>query len=150
MKSDKNPSIEEYLAADVAGRRALLADRLANRPAERDDLKESTESTGPVAVDTIEWFGSASDLCRAHVALQDKGEQVRQILGRHPGISFGPSAEYVAFKGGSELGVRAGSWYVEHTDGRRFAFSVLLRNREEGISLTAASVAADAFRLASE
>lgn len=138
--------MDEYLGSGVEGRRAAL-EGLADQPATIDDLRLTPR---PVAVDTVEWFASASDLCRAHVALQKKGPEVRRILGRNPGISFGANAGYVAFKGGSEPGVLAGSWYVEHADGRRFAFSVLLRNREGPIDVTALSVAADAFHLATE
>lgn len=146
IKFGRPPVVDEYLALDVGGRRAFLADRLAGRPAMLDDLALTPR---PVAVETVEWFASASDLCRAQVALQSRGDPVRRILGGNPGLPFGSDAEYVAFKGGSEPGVLAGSWYIEHRDGRRFAISVLLRNRESGIDSTVLSVAADAFRLAS-
>ncbi len=138
--------VDEYLSLRPEGRRAFLDDRLAGRPANIGDLDLAPR---PVAVDTVEWFGSAHDLCRAHVTLQSKGPEVRRILGHNPGIPFGRDAVYVAFKGGSEPGVLAGSWYVEHRDGRRFAISVLLRNREGAIETSAISVAADAFHLAS-
>lgn len=147
VKFGRPPLVDEYVGLDVAGRRALLDDRLAHRPANIEDLDFAPR---PVAVDAVEWIASASDLCRAQVSLQSKGEGVRQILGLNPGVPFGDDADYVAFKGGSEPGVLAGSWYVEHSDGRRFAISVLLRNRQGAIDTTALSVAADAFHLMSE
>ena len=137
--------VEEYLSLDLAARRRFLAVQLALRPALVEDLQFAPL---PVAVDTLEWFASAADLCRVHVALQAQGKTARDIVGRNPGVYFGPDAEYVAFKGGSEPGVLAGSWYVEHRDGRRFAISILLRNKDGSIDTTALSVAADAFRLA--
>ena len=146
VKFGRPPLVDEYLAADVAGRRALLEEKVANRPAKSGDMEFAP---GPVAVETVEWFASASDLCRAHVSLQAKGQGVRQILGLNPGVPFGNDAAYVGFKGGSEPGVLAGSWYVEHRDGRRFAISVLLRNRSGAIDTEVLRVAADAFRLAS-
>ena len=147
IKFAREPRVDEYVALDAESRRAFLAQQLAGRPAKVEDLRLSEQ---PVAVDTVEWFASASDLCRAQVALHSKGPEVRRMLAHNIGERFGPDAAYRAFKAGSEPGVLAGSWYVEHSDGRRFAISILLRNSEGAIDPRAFSVAADAFRLASE
>lgn len=146
IKLGNPPLIEEYLSLNEAGRRAFLADRLAGRDAKPDELAFTEQ---PVAVSTVEWFASASDLCRAHVALQAKGEPVRTILGKHSAIPMGPDATYVAYKGGSELGVLAGSWFVEHRDGRRFSISILLRTTQGYIQADVLWLAADAFQIAS-
>ena len=110
-----------YLDADAEGRRAILDD-LAPRPLEVD----VSDITAPTAVDTLEWFATAEDVCRAHVALAERAEQeagapIRDILGANPGVAVDEGAwSYVGFKGGSEPGVLALSWYLEATDGDRY------------------------------
>ena len=54
------------------------------------------------------------------------GRPVRQILARNPGVGVGTGWRYVAFKGGSDNGVLAGSWYLECRDGRRQVLVVQL------------------------
>jgi len=72
----------------------------------------------------LDWFASAEDVCRAHLALQDlaatpAGEPVRRILSANPGLTTAGTYDYVAFKGGSAPGEIAGSWYVEDGGERR-------------------------------
>ena len=117
-----------YIDADVERRRQLL-DALPNRGATLEDLRDL--AAGPVAVDELEWFASPLDLCRAHVALQTKGDEVRRILAVNAGagIPFDRQAlRYIGFKGGSEPGVLAGSWFAETTDGRKRFVAALLKN----------------------
>ena len=146
IKWTRQTLLDEFVALDEAGRRKLLAERLADRPAKVRDVLQAHH---PVAVETVEWFASASDLCRAHLALQDKDQTVRRILGDKPRIPLDPDAAYVAYRGGTEPGVLAGSWYIEHEDGRRFAISLLLRDAEHLIEVSALSFASDALRLLS-
>lgn len=116
----------DYIDADPERRRALL-DALPNRGATLEDL--SALASGPVAVDDLEWFASPLDLCRAHVALQTKGDEVRRILSVNRGVDIDLARlPYVGFKGGSEPGVLAGSWYAETTDGRQWFVAALFKN----------------------
>lgn len=110
----------DYLAADTEQRRSFLDDDLAGR-----DLDvEVADVTTPTAVDTLEWFATAEDLCHAHVGLAELGEQdatVRDVLAANPGVAVDEGAwSHVGFKGGSEPGVLALSWYVEATGGGRY------------------------------
>jgi beta-lactamase class A len=109
---------DEWRDGDEAERRALL-DAL---PDGLVDV-EPTALVDAVWVDGVDWFASPDDLVAAHLALQDlatteAGEPVRDILSANPG--FAPDTVepfgYVAFKGGSSVGVLAGSWYVETGD----------------------------------
>jgi beta-lactamase class A len=84
---------------------------------------EATDLVDAVWADGIDWFATPDDLVAAHLALQalaetEAGEPVRDILSANPG--FAPSVvegwDHVAFKGGSSVGVLAGSWYVERGD----------------------------------
>ncbi|PSL36634.1 beta-lactamase family protein [Labedella gwakjiensis] len=109
---------DQWRDGDTEERRALL-DGL---PGGLVDVKAS-DLVDAVWVDGIDWFATPDDLVAAHLALQElatttAGEPVRDILSANPG--FSPSTvegwDYVAFKGGSSVGVLAGSWYVEKGD----------------------------------
>lgn len=106
---------EEWADADEAERRAIL-DGL---PGGLVDVKPA-DLVDAVWDDGLDWFASPNSLVAAHIALQrlattPAGEPVRDILSANPG--FAPETvepfDYVAFKGGSSVGVLAGSWYVE-------------------------------------
>ena len=82
----------------------------------------------------LDWFATASDVCRAHAALaelaqSEAGAPVGEILSRNPGIEDRAGMDYVAFKGGSAPGEIAGSWYVE-AGGDRFVLVVQVASRE--------------------
>ena len=121
-----------YLAADEAGRRAILSD-LADV---RADSLAVTAFLNPIEPDRLEWFGTLLDLCMVHVLLQERAlepglEPVAEILSLNPGV---PSDDwdYIAFKGGSEPGLLAVSWLVR--DGERtFAFAATVLDREQPI-----------------
>lgn len=121
-----------YLAADEAGRRAILSD-LADV---RADSLPVTAFLDPIEPDRLEWFGTLLDLCRVHVLLQEKAlepglEPVAEILSLNPGV---PSDDwdYIAFKGGSEPGLVTVSWLV--ADGvRTFAFAATVLDSAQPI-----------------
>jgi hypothetical protein len=90
-----------------------------------------TDLVEPVWQLGLDWFTTPADLTAAHLALQQKaetatGEPVRDILAENNGLgsTLGDEWSYVAFKGGSSLGVLAGSWYLERQDGRAFTISI--------------------------
>ena len=106
----------EYLAADEAGKRAILSD-LADV---RADSLVAAAFLDPIEPDRLEWFGSLFDLCIVHVELQERAEEpglepVAEILSLNPGV---PSEnwDYIAFKGGSEPGLVTASWLVRDAD----------------------------------
>jgi len=83
--------------------------------------------TRPTAIDKIEWFASALDLCRAmnwlrQATEQGEAQEARAILSINPGLPTPKGAfSLVGFKGGSEGGVLnltfllrnvAGDWYT--------------------------------------
>ena len=89
-----------------------------------------TAVTTPAWQDGLDWFTTPDDLVAAHLALQQKaatpaGAPIRDILSTNPGLGeFGDDWSYVAFKGGSSIGVLAGSWYLERADGRMFVVTI--------------------------
>lgn len=137
---------EEYIAGDRARREEILA-ALPDRGATPEDA--TAASNVSTALD-IEWFASPMDLCRAHVALQTKGEEVRRILAINAGsgLAFDRDAlPYIGFKGGSEAGVLGMAWYAEHRDGRRLFVGALLRNDHDHVRVGIVRSVAAAFDL---
>ncbi len=115
-----------YLAADVAGRRALLAGEVAHMPGSA--IGPLFADGRPVRIGELEWFASAADLVRVMDWLRrhsesGPGAEARTILAINPLIppQIAGRYAYVGFKGGSEPGVidltlllrtRGGQWRV--------------------------------------
>ncbi len=113
---------KKFAAGDAEERRKLLAGPVRELP--REGL---SFGSGPLAIDEVEWFASASDCCRAMEWLRKRTDDPalaagREILSVNPGVRFLKRAwKYVGFKGGSEPGVvsvscllrsSAGDWYT--------------------------------------
>lgn len=85
---------------------------------------------GPTAIDGIEWFASADDLCRAMTTLWDLGDEpgmepVREILTRNRGgVADTSTWPHAGVKTGYEAGVVNATWVLERHDGRVFFVSV--------------------------
>ncbi|MFB2580403.1 serine hydrolase [Herbiconiux sp. P15] len=117
---------ERWSEGDEAERQAIVDALPGGAVAvEPTDLTDSVWQLG------LDWFTSADDLVAAHVALQqraatDAGAPVGEILAENPGLgAIGEEWSTVAFKGGSSIGVLAGSWYLEReSDGKAFVISI--------------------------
>lgn len=138
----------EWTAADDAGKRALL-DRIDAAPI----AVGVSDVTAPVWQDGFDWFASATDIAAVHRALQDTQDaEVLGILSENPGQGLDVGSwPYVAFKGGSSLGVLTGSWFVRDDAGE--ATVVLMMADDDAAAVTAATsdffhLAEDALRLA--
>jgi len=109
-------------ATNSEQRRRLLADngeRLARVP-----LSPAMFGPGPLASETVEWFGSPVDIARVLDWLRVHGDATaRAILAINAGTDAATAARfgYVGFKGGSEPGVITLNWLVRTSDGRWFA-----------------------------
>ena len=107
---------EQWRQATPQGRVQLLR-QTNSRPYEPDPLRTHT----PASNDGLEWFASAEDICRVHVALQASAvgaaAPVKQILSALPGIDLDPQKwPYIGAKGGNLPGDLTYSWYaVDHT-----------------------------------
>jgi beta-lactamase class A/pimeloyl-ACP methyl ester carboxylesterase len=120
--------VATYLAAPVAEKRRLLATDVAAAAATMGPAA-AAGWTAPRWVETVEWFASAEDLCRAMAALLVMSERpglepLREVLAINPGIPFDPNAwTYIGFKGGGEPGVANGTWLLRRADGRWFVLT---------------------------
>lgn len=125
-------------AGDPAAREAVL-DAVPGGTPPLDD----GDWTATVWQDGVDWFATPADLARAHAALQQKatteaGAPVRDILSANPGLAFGDEWDYVAFKGGSSVGVLAGAWYLEREGADPVVITMLARS-DDAADLTGAA-----------
>ncbi len=141
---------EAFAGGDTSVRRGLLASVDALTPT----LAQAAGWTTPRLIGSIEWFASPADLARAIGDLEAESHQpglapVRRILAINPGVQFDSTTwSYVGYKGGSEPGVLSTTWYLERSDGRRFALSIVLNDPTSDIStLAEVSVAEAAINL---
>lgn len=97
--------------------RAQLLKQTNTRPYEPDPKRTHTPASNYGA----EWYGSAADICRVHLALQraavGPAAPVRDILSAIPGVDLDRSKwHYIGAKGGNLPGDLTFSWYaVDHT-----------------------------------
>ncbi len=118
---------DKYLKMKPEDRRTYLDGLLPETPLDERTIDMSLAAK-PFCIDTIEWFASARDLCRAMEWIRKETElgktaNWRQVLAVNPGLDVSKKLfDFVGYKGGSETGVvnltylvRArvdGSWYA--------------------------------------
>jgi len=127
--SDKNR--QRYVDASVGTRRRILekdADPAANT------LTLDELWPGPKWSQSIEWFASPSDLCRAVAYLQNAAQQpgmsaIYDALSINPGLNFNAATwRYVGFKEGYETGVKSMVWLLQRADGRWFTIAAIIND----------------------
>jgi beta-lactamase class A len=123
LKSD--PALmSKYIAADEATRRALLDTEV--RAIQRDEVaRRLSDWKDPIAIDAIEWFASASDLCRLMNHFRQKNDAAALgLMAINPGLRFDDKVfSYVGFKGGSEPGVINLTFLLKTVEGESYALS---------------------------
>jgi len=132
------PDLREQWKQGTPQVRERLLQQANSKVYQPDPLRAHVPASGYGA----EWYGSAEDICRVHVALQaaavGKAAPVRQILAAAPGIKL-DSGEwpYVGAKAGGLPGDLTFSWYaVDHT-GQPWVVSFQLNwPRDHGRSVT--------------
>ncbi len=116
-----------YTQADDAEQLRLLQTNID--PLELDPSGGWRNWNGPTAIDGIEWFASATDLCRVTASLWSMGAQpglepVREIMtGNRGGLPNDGAWRRAGYKGGYEAGVVNLTFVLERTDGRIFFVS---------------------------
>jgi hypothetical protein len=132
---------EAYAALDEAGRRAFLENGLPKTELTRDALDPSAFG-GPNRIDSIEWFASASDLCRAMEWLRRNTEGaagsdaclLRGALAISRGLDISTTQfPWAGFKGGSEPGVLNLSFLLKRADGTWFAVVATWNDPDEAL-----------------
>ncbi len=134
LKSDTK-LLSKYLSADVSARRRMLHGSIKKMlRVEVDPFPDGT----PIAIDSVEWFASAADLCRAMDWFRRKNDKTAlDILSINPGVmAMNNEFDYIGYKGGSEPGVLNFTWLLQTKKGTHFAVSMAWNNpAEEGVDL---------------
>lgn len=129
-----------YAAADEAGRRAMLA-KGGEVEQTSPSLAAASMWTSPYEIERLEWFASATELCRLMADLHRLEmlpgmEPLRSLLRVNPGLQFDSQRwKSIAYKGGSEPGVLNMTWLLERDDGRWFAVSVGWNDTEKDVDI---------------
>jgi hypothetical protein len=123
--------IGRYSALSEAGRRRYLDRVIATLPRE---AFHGIDPSTPSAIDRVEWFASAADLCRALDWLRvnttrSPARRARQLLTINKGLGWQEGRwRYVGYKGGSEPGVQNVSWLLRDRRGRWLVLSAAWNN----------------------
>ncbi|MGV0851233.1 serine hydrolase [Mycolicibacterium phlei] len=107
--------------------RAQLLKQASSHPYEPDPERTHT----PASTYGAEWYGSAADICRVHLALQraavGPAAPVREILSAIPGIDLDRAKwPYIGAKGGNLPGDLTFSWYAVDDTGQPWVVSFQL------------------------
>jgi beta-lactamase class A len=121
---------DRYLAADQAGRRALLASTVDRAPLPA--VAAAGAWIAPRAVDSLEYFASATDLCRVYASLAALARRpglapLGQVLSLNDdGLQLDPARWRTTwFKGGSEPGVLTLAFMATTWTGHSYVVTVL-------------------------
>lgn len=116
--------IQSFSQADEDDRLAMLSQEI--EPLHIDPYGGWGQWNGPTAIDDVEWFATANDLCKVMVSLWGMGAQsglepVREILlGNRGGVLDTRMFPEAGYKGGYEAGVVNMTYVLERQDGRMF------------------------------
>jgi beta-lactamase class A len=155
LKLDQWPALaNRYIAANQAGRQALLAGTID--PAPLPTLAAARAWTTPRDINSLEWFASADDICRAYTALAALARRpglapIGQVLSLNDGgLALDPAQwKTTWFKGGSEPGVLTLAYLATTRAGRSYVVTVLAEDPSQPINeATAAPVLLSAIKAA--
>jgi hypothetical protein len=108
----------DFLGSSAAGKVTILNQLIRSKPL--PSASDITAVTKPIEVESLGWFASPSDICRAVVKLTTD-PVVLEILVSSPRVPDDQELwDAVAYLGGSEPGVEALVWRTETEDGRSF------------------------------
>ncbi|ORW66426.1 serine hydrolase [Mycolicibacter senuensis] len=145
------PDLREQWQHGSPQERAKLLQQANSRPYEPDPIRAHV----PASAYGAEWYGSAEDICRVHVALQagavGEAAPVREILSAVRGIDL-PRAEwpYIGAKAGGLPGDLTFSWYAVDKSGQPWVLSFQLnwpRDHGKSVGSWMLQVAKQAFGL---
>jgi beta-lactamase class A len=130
-----NPALRQrFEKANEAGQRALLLGERTALSFSAIDMAQL--GSGPVAIDSIEWFASPHDIVLLLDNLRRMNSQTaRDIMAINSGV--GPAAaskwRYLGYKGGSEPGVISMSFLAQSKPGDWYAISGSWNNRAKEV-----------------
>jgi beta-lactamase class A len=153
LKLDQWPALaDRYIAANQAGRQALLASTIDRAPLPA--VAAAQAWTTPRDINSLEWFASANDICRAYTSLAALARRpglspIGQVLSLNDGgLQLDPAQwKTTWFKGGSEPGVLTLTYLATTRTGQSYVVTVLAENPSQPINEgTAAPVMLSAIK----
>jgi len=140
LKLDQWPALaKRYLTADESGRRALLASTVDQAP-----LPAVAAASGwitPRDINRLEYFASASDICRAYASLATLARRpelspIGEVLSLNDdGLQLDPAQwKTTWFKGGSEPGVLTLAFLATTRTGHRYVVTVLAEDPSQPLN----------------
>jgi hypothetical protein len=155
LKLDQWPALaKRYIAANEPSRRALLASTVDRAPLPA--VSAAGAWITPRDINSLEYFASASDICRAYASLASLARRpglspIGQVLSLNDdGLQLDPT-EWKAtwFKGGSEPGVLTLAYLATTRTGQSYVVTVLAENPSQPLNeATAAPAILSAIRAA--
>lgn len=145
------PDLREQWQHGSAQERAKLLQQANSRPYEPDPVRAHI----PASAYGAEWYGSAEDICRVHVALQagavGKAAPVKEILSAVRGIDLSHADwPYIGAKAGGLPGDLTFSWYAVDATGQPWVVSFQLnwpRDHGKSVGSWMLQIAKQAFGL---
>jgi hypothetical protein len=139
LKLDQWPALAmRYITENEAGRRALLASTVDRAPL--PGAAAAAWST-PRDINSLEWFASADDICRAYTSLAALARRpglasIGQVLSLNDGGLQLDQAQWKTtwFKGGSEPGVLSLTYLATTQTGQSYVVTVLAENPSQPIN----------------
>ena len=153
LKLNQWPALaDRYIAANQAGRQALLASTIDRAPLPA--VAAAQAWTTPRDINSLEWFASANDICRAYTSLAALARRpglspIGQVLSLNDGgLQLDPAQwKTTWFKGGSEPGVLTLTYLATTRTGQSYVVTVLAENPSQPINeATAAPVMLSAIK----
>jgi beta-lactamase class A len=144
LKLDQWPALaNRYIAADESGRRTLLASVVDRAPLPA--LAAAAAWTTPRDINSLEYFASANDICRAYTSLaaltrRPGLSQIGEVLSLNDdGLALDPAQwKTTWFKGGSEPGVLTMTYLATTRTGHSYVVTALAENPSQPIDETIA------------
>jgi beta-lactamase class A len=134
---------DEYLRLAPGQRAAFLASAVDPLPLSQAQLPNA-DTASPAGIDTLEWFASPDDICRAFAGLQQLAAQpalapLGPILSANSGgIGFHPAQwPTVWYKGGSEPGVLTMGYLATNSNGQTFVVVAMLSDPATALAASA-------------
>ena len=133
-----------YLSLAPGQRAAFLASSVDPLPFSQAQLQSAATGSLPADIDTIEWFASPDDICRAFAGLQQLAAQpalapLGSVLSaNNGGIGLDPAQwPTIWFKGGSEPGVLTLGYLATNSKGQTFVVVAMLSDPAATLSPSA-------------
>jgi hypothetical protein len=145
LKLSQWPSLAmRYATGDETSRRALLASTVDREPLPA--VAAAGDWVTPRDIDSVEYFASPSDICRAYASLAGLARQpglspIGQVLTlSDDGLALDPGQwQTTWFKGGSEPGVMALSYLATTRTGHSYVVTALAEDPSQPIDEAAAT-----------